>query len=1635
MAHDGGGYASEPGLPLDSFTKSVPPGWRAGMPKYPIRRYTQLLRLWWRQTDVGESACGPAMAGRLRGAAFQIANSIRANRLDLSTGLMREMIGDELLAQPSHEAWQNAAGESFPAEPAGATVLLNALQKEFGMQEQEMNIQSLDAFFMHHRGSLSLSDYLTMWRMTYDEANQNSGLEINDVGRSYLLLRTSGLSDRLKDDIKLKLDGNLSRFEDLMNLLQRMAHAETHTGSSIPEMVKQHWQNTDWNDDSWYSDEWYDDYDNFYEGDWWNAGDGWSQDDWSQHIPAAEGIETAPTTSAASESEDYYGKGKKGKKGTAEFPELQLPQTPETSQLSVSTHSFEFVGTLPELVPRSPDTDTSEIKSSSMFDMRTTNEIPATIDEDKRFHPPADQEESVNGGTPMDDGIGSAKMKRTIFMTTDGESYGQMHLVRGREMAGIIVDPGAAAGLMGTDTMKDYVRTYLKDAGLEYTLAPSNSTFSGIDGNTDPGLAVVTMPLGVPGVQDITFKADLMGGSGSKCPGLLPLPSLLEYNAALFCDILDHRDGVLVLKIKITHKVVKAYFIRVYFTDSGHYLLPIGQFGQQNLEEDKLKAAVKRYCSSIFKSVDEDAPQIQLQASRTGSSTSPDHKTSPTTVPEISWTPTCDWPSFSKLHKHYNLDLFKAWNQTRGHRYADTGDCWPRHLQEASKRLENEYRALPEEFYTFTDCVVITPDNEAFPKQEMQLLRHQQALLQQLLHQWSPLLEWQLQNSKQLQLTNHLHLRRHQSDYLGAGSFGKQWTLRMVFELMSLVEQLVPNTPLIFGKFFNESEGQYMIVPPDLYENEPRLYTVAKKVALDTFLENDIGGIQELPVSINITLASHGPWQDSSYVLFYFFQSKDESNASFEHDPDLGDYLSSLPQQPTPPCLMRAQCQYKLSQDLQLHRRLQHRLQRHGVSQQLRVRGTLRFQYHLLRLHHLGSRDHLSRHMVRLRLHRHHRHHQRRPFLKYQRPCQNLQCLRVQYQLHHRWTASSPTSSSTLGMLMSLAALTGHDHESYVFQMRDLFHYYHQVHSIDRELCQHLYYHQQHQRHLHQQQILLRRLSIQLKILIRQLSIQLKILIRQLSIQLKILIRQTVEYPVEDSDSTKKDHYTANNFVSPFPTWWTASALHARQDPGHTDDYTVDYIYFCIRHGWKNVDIYPGTKTKHFLLCLDLFDDECFSVSSDEILTPDDVIRHWPAVEAADRKEVSSFVQHGIFKLAPSSASDNTVDGTWVRKWADRSKGLVKSRCCGRGFLDRQKNSIDRHSSTASRLSHRMAVSLGVQHDLVIESLDISTAFLQGLKFSEVVKRAAELGHEIRQIRQVWFRPPPNVWRHLREIESSGIYKFLDNVYAKLSARFGKVKRCTLPLIYVGVRHQLLAPGHVLLDQEHYLMKLKPAKVTDPRHLKQDTLALDKEEHQGFRSLLCSLLWVCLTRVDLCHGVVALQAEMIKPTIAHLKQCNQLLARAIKTKTMNGLHYHKLHMPLRLVSITDAGHASKRSGYPYEGKMVLLMGEPKTDYDAQEWWPLGVFPQLLEMCTTGKWKLIPQEGKYIRVKASVIKPDYTEQDLRDGKDCHYDEWPDYDDDDYTAYDEYQNHYGYKTIMMNDSDLSTVWNYFGDYIYG
>ena len=177
--------------------------------------------------------------------------------------------------------------------------------------------------------------------------------------------------------------------------------------------------------------------------------------------------------------------------------------------------------------------------------------------------------------------------------------------------------------------------------------------------------------------------------------------------------------------------------------------------------------------------------------------------------------------------------------------------------------------------------------------------------------------------------------------------------------------------------------------------------------------------------------------------------------------------------------------------------------------------------------------------------------------------------------------------------------------------------------------------------------------------------------------------------------------------------------------------------------------VIPGPWSKCQCFYSDLRSSECFSVTQEDLLTEDDVIRFFDLVEKADHKEVSSFLEHQCFDLDLSHNSSNTVDAIWVRRWVGDT---IKSRCCGRGFLDVQRQEIDRHSSTASILSHRLGMCLAAQYNWSACALDVSTAFLRGLRFTEIEARAAELGVEVRKSRTVWLRPPGNFWRHLRRL-------------------------------------------------------------------------------------------------------------------------------------------------------------------------------------------------------------------------------------------------------------------------------------------
>ena len=79
------------------------------------------------QTDLDDEKVGAAIAGRLRGIAFQYAMGLRASRLDMHSGTRAEMVAPEIFAEPAHNDWTSPSGQMFPAEISGAAFLCQSL--------------------------------------------------------------------------------------------------------------------------------------------------------------------------------------------------------------------------------------------------------------------------------------------------------------------------------------------------------------------------------------------------------------------------------------------------------------------------------------------------------------------------------------------------------------------------------------------------------------------------------------------------------------------------------------------------------------------------------------------------------------------------------------------------------------------------------------------------------------------------------------------------------------------------------------------------------------------------------------------------------------------------------------------------------------------------------------------------------------------------------------------------------------------------------------------------------------------------------------------------------------------------------------------------------------------------------------------------------------------------------------------------------------------------------------------------------------------------------------------------------------------------------------------------------------------
>ena len=249
MAWDRSGAHS---LPLEEFTRAIPPGWRPGLHRYPYQQYKENLKLWWRSRNVAENDIAAVLvAARLQGLPRRRAMEFRVERLNAAEE-MQVHVGDDALVLP---AWRDTRDipddEKLPSQDTGLQQFLRALGKEYDKDEFDVAGNSLDEFFDHRRKG-SLLTYIHDFEAKYSEAASKAGLTINDVGRSHLLLKYSGIDKHRKGDLLLKIDGDWSRYQTLQVYMIRLAKHE----DAVKESSGGYYGDEEYpDDDSFYDDE------------------------------------------------------------------------------------------------------------------------------------------------------------------------------------------------------------------------------------------------------------------------------------------------------------------------------------------------------------------------------------------------------------------------------------------------------------------------------------------------------------------------------------------------------------------------------------------------------------------------------------------------------------------------------------------------------------------------------------------------------------------------------------------------------------------------------------------------------------------------------------------------------------------------------------------------------------------------------------------------------------------------------------------------------------------------------------------------------------------------------------------------------------------------------------------------------------------------------------------------------------------------------------------------------------------------------------------------------------------------------------------------------------------------------------
>ena len=249
-------------IALDEYTQFVPPGWKPGIKGYSFKNYQEKIDIWMRIKNTDDNSKAAALIiSRLQGEPYQTALTFKVQRGE------NTYVSTAAICLKEQEAVAASHGTAaVPAYPSGLSLFMAKLQEDYRLHDHDEQMLAMDAFFDLKQRQLDLNRYITEYERLYDEASTKAGLNINDNGRTTLLLRGSNLHSKKIDELLLKIDGDMSKYKELTTIMKRIGKREqaSHSSNYAEEYDEYDYENdeTYWIQDAdgtWYQDDWYED--------------------------------------------------------------------------------------------------------------------------------------------------------------------------------------------------------------------------------------------------------------------------------------------------------------------------------------------------------------------------------------------------------------------------------------------------------------------------------------------------------------------------------------------------------------------------------------------------------------------------------------------------------------------------------------------------------------------------------------------------------------------------------------------------------------------------------------------------------------------------------------------------------------------------------------------------------------------------------------------------------------------------------------------------------------------------------------------------------------------------------------------------------------------------------------------------------------------------------------------------------------------------------------------------------------------------------------------------------------------------------------------------------------------------------